>query len=57
MGLMVPELRELSEGMITNLQKDKVFMGDVHSGNIGRVNGHWVVVDPGHIAVLTDDAP
>jgi len=53
MGLMVPELRELAEGMITNLQKDKVFMGDVHSGNIGRVNGHWVVVDPGHIAVLT----
>jgi hypothetical protein len=53
MGLMVPELRELADGMITNLQKDKVFMGDVHSGNIGRVNGHWVVVDPGHIAVLT----
>jgi hypothetical protein len=53
MGLMVPELRELAEGMITNLQKDKVFMGDVHSGNIGRVKGHWVVVDPGHIAVLT----
>jgi hypothetical protein len=56
MGLMVPELRELAEGMITNLQKDKVFMGDVHSGNIGRVNGHWVVVDPGHIAVLTATA-
>lgn len=53
MGLMVPELRELADGMITNLKKNKVFMGDVHSGNIGRVNGHWVVVDPGHIAVLT----
>jgi hypothetical protein len=53
MGEKVPELRELAEGMIANLKKNKVFMGDVHSGNIGRVNGHWVVVDPGHIAVLT----
>jgi hypothetical protein len=52
MGLMVPELKELAEGMITNLHKDKVFFGDVHAGNIGLVNGHWVVVDPGHVAVL-----
>ena len=54
MGEKVPELRELADGMITNLHKDKVFMGDVHSGNIGRVNGRWVVVDPGHVAVLQD---
>lgn len=52
MGKAVPELRELAEGMITNLHKNKVFFGDVHGGNIGLVNGKWVVVDPGHVAVL-----
>ncbi len=54
MGLMVPELSELAEGMITNLHNDKVFMGDVHAGNIGLVDGRWVVVDPGHVAVLEE---
>lgn len=49
-----PELRELAEGMIDNLHTSKVFMGDVHAGNIGLVNGRWVVVDPGHVAVLED---
>lgn len=48
----VPELRELSDGMITNVRKNGVFMGDVHGGNIGRVNGRWVIIDPGHVAVL-----
>ncbi len=52
MGKAVPELRELAEGMITNLHTNKVFFGDVHGGNIGLVNGKWVVVDPGHVAVL-----
>ena len=52
MGESVPELRELAEGMITNLHTNKVFFGDVHGGNIGLVNGKWVVVDPGHVAVL-----
>lgn len=54
MGLLVPELSELAEGMITNLHNNKVFFGDVHAGNIGRVNGRWVVVDPGHVAVLEE---
>lgn len=50
----VPELRELAEGMIDNLHTSKVFMGDVHAGNLGLVNGRWVVVDPGHVAVLEE---
>lgn len=54
MGQMVPELGELAEGMITNLRENKVFMGDVHMGNLGLVNGRWVVIDPGHIAVLEE---
>jgi hypothetical protein len=52
MGEHVPELRELAENMIKVLHRDKVFFGDVHDGNIGFVNGHWVIVDPGHVAVL-----
>jgi len=53
MGKTVPELHALSLGMIKNLQKNKVFMGDVHAGNIGRVGKRWLVIDPGNIAVLT----
>ena len=52
MGRAVPELSELARNMIAVLRKDKVFFGDVHDGNIGLVNGHWVIVDPGHVAVL-----
>jgi GNAT superfamily N-acetyltransferase len=52
MGKNVPELAELADGMITNLKKNKVFMGDVHAGNIGLVGDRWLVVDPGNIAVL-----
>lgn len=52
MGEKVPELRELAEGMITNLHAKGIFMGDVHGGNIGRVEDRWVVIDPGHIAVV-----
>jgi len=52
MGKIVPELHALSLGMIKNLQKNKVFMGDVHAGNIGRVGKRWLVIDPGNIAVL-----
>lgn len=53
MGDAVPELSELAKNMIAVFRKDKVFFGDVHDGNIGLVNGHWVIVDPGHVAVLT----
>jgi hypothetical protein len=52
MGRKVPELAELADGLITNLIENKVFMGDIHAGNIGRVDGRWLVVDPGNVAVL-----
>jgi len=54
MGVLVPDLSELAEGMITNLHNNKVFFCDVHGGNIGMVKGRWVVVDPGHVAVLAE---
>lgn len=52
MGKQVPELTKLANGMITNLRKNKVFMGDVHAGNIGLVGKRWLIVDPGNVAVL-----
>lgn len=52
MGERVPELAELAEGLITNLEVDKVFLADIHAGNLGLVDGRWLVIDPGHVAVL-----
>jgi hypothetical protein len=54
MGRAIPELSDLAKNMIAVLRKDKVFFGDVHDGNLGLVNGHWVIVDPGHVAVLQE---
>jgi hypothetical protein len=56
LGEEVPELRELMRGMIRVLDKDGVFFGDIHDGNLGLVNGKWLIVDPGHVAVITEDA-
>ena len=56
LGEEVPELRELMRGMIKVLDKDGVFFGDIHDGNLGLVNGKWLIVDPGHVAVITEDA-
>jgi hypothetical protein len=53
MGDKVPELGELASGMIENLHRNQVFMGDVHAGNLGMVDGKWLIIDPGNIAVLT----
>lgn len=52
MGEEIPELSELADDMIEVLRKDKVFFGDVHDGNLGLVDGRWVIVDPGHVAKL-----
>ena len=56
MGDQIPELKLIADGMITNLHQDRVFMGDVHAGNIGQVGDKWLIIDPGNIAVLTEDA-
>jgi hypothetical protein len=52
MGARVPELRELADGLLRNLEEAGVFFGDIHGGNIGRVNGRWLIVDPGNISVF-----
>lgn len=53
MGERVGELSELAKGLLTILKNDRVFFGDVHFGNIGQVNGRWVIIDPGNIVKLT----
>lgn len=53
----VPELRPLAIGMLRVFREQRVFFGDIHAGNVGRVfrggpTGIWVITDPGHVAVL-----
>ena len=49
----IPELAELADGMIINLHEDKVFLSDLHGGNIGLIDGRWLCVDPGNVFVLS----
>jgi hypothetical protein len=55
----VPELRALGDGMVEVYGQQRIFFGDVHSGNLGIVHrsdgGHWVITDPGHVAVVDLD--
>lgn len=52
-----PQLRELATGMLKIWEAQHVLFGDIHGGNLGMVTrddgGHWVITDPGHIAVVT----
>lgn len=50
----IPELAELADGMIVNLHEDKVFLGDLHGGNIGLIGDRWLCVDPGNVARLEE---
>jgi hypothetical protein len=57
MGKAVPELRSLADGLVKIFRAQKIFFGDIHAQNLGRVFrggeiGEWVVTDPGHVAVL-----
>lgn len=56
MAAKIPELAPLAKGMITVLDKDGILFGDVHDGNIGLVNGRWTIIDPGNIAVISEEA-
>lgn len=55
----VPELRELGKGFIKIYEEQRILFGDVHAGNVGAVERdgvkHWVVTDPGHVAVVDDN--
>lgn len=52
----VPELRELGDGLVEVYRAQHIFFGDIHAGNLGLVHrtdgDHWVITDPGHIAVV-----
>lgn len=53
---VVPQLRELGDGLVEVYGQQRIFFGDIHAGNVGlvhRADGpHWVVTDPGHVAVV-----
>ncbi len=53
----VPQLRRLANGMIEVYTRQHIFFGDVHDENVGLVaradGGHWVITDPGHVAVVS----
>lgn len=48
----VPEIRALGVGLLQGWTELGVMFGDIHEGNLGLVNGAWVITDPGHIAVI-----
>jgi hypothetical protein len=54
----VRELRELGDGLVELWGQQRLFFGDIHSGNLGIVHrsdgGHWVVTDPGYASVISD---
>jgi hypothetical protein len=53
---VVPQLRELGDGMVEVFTQQHILFGDIHEGNLGIAHrpdgGHWVITDPGHIAVV-----
>lgn len=55
---IVPELRALGDGMVEVYRSQRIFFGDIHSGNLGMVRrpdgDRWVITDPGHVAVIDD---
>lgn len=53
---LVPELRDLGDGLVDVYGSGRIFFGDIHPGNLGLVrragDEHWVITDPGHVAVI-----
>jgi len=45
---------DLFAGMAKIYRKQHILFGDVHSGNVGVVDGKWVIIDPGNIAVVPE---
>jgi hypothetical protein len=52
----VPDLAPLGRGMASVFREQKIFFGDVHDGNVGRVVrdgvSSWVITDPGNVIVF-----
>ena len=57
--IKVPELREVGDGLVEIYGANRVLFGDLHEGNFGLVTRedgpHWVITDPGHVAVIGYD--
>lgn len=47
-----PGLQPLGAGLIKVWQEQHIIFGDIHDGNLGMVDGQWVITDPGNIAVV-----
>lgn len=47
-----PDLRALGDGLVEVWGQQSIFFGDIHDGNLGQVDGRWVITDPGNIAVV-----
>jgi hypothetical protein len=43
---------ELFRGMAQVAREQSVLFGDVHSGNLGLVDGAWKIIDPGNVGNL-----
>lgn len=56
MGEVIPELKELCDGLLKIWNEQRILFGDLHAGNFGQVtrNGRkvWVITDPGNISVV-----
>jgi hypothetical protein len=52
----VPEIQALGRGMAHVFHTQRIFFGDVHAGNLGRVTRQdgprWVITDPGNVIVF-----
>ncbi len=52
----VPELAPLGRGLVSVFAEQRIFFGDVHTGNLGRVTRRggprWVITDPGNVIVF-----
>lgn len=51
-----PDVRALGAGLIESYRSERVFFGDVHTGNVGEVTRagktSWVITDPGNVVVF-----
>lgn len=52
----VRPIADLFSGVLHVFDEQKIFIGDVHSGNVGMVTqdgvDRWVITDPGHVVVF-----
>src|SRR5262245_37530461 len=50
-----PALQELGAGLLKVWREQRILFGDIHHGNLGMVNGRWVITDPGNIAIVDSE--